>query len=46
MAKLKIIRCSTQSGKIEPKSGDENTFEATTFLFIGFNIPFGVSKKL
>lgn len=29
MAKLQIIRCSIQSSKIEPKSGDENTFEAT-----------------
>ncbi|WP_298841279.1 peptidoglycan-binding protein [uncultured Roseobacter sp.] len=29
MAKLKIVRCAIQSGKIEPKSGDANTFEAT-----------------
>jgi hypothetical protein len=29
MAKLQIIRCAIQSSKIEPKSGDANTFEAT-----------------
>lgn len=29
MAKLTIIRCAIQSSKIEPKSGAENTFEAT-----------------
>ncbi|WP_375229600.1 CIS tube protein [Roseobacter sp. S98] len=29
MAKLKIIRCSIQSSKIEPRSGAANTFEAT-----------------
>ncbi|MBU3030118.1 LysM peptidoglycan-binding domain-containing protein [Paracoccus marinaquae] len=28
MAKLKIIRCKIQSGKIEPQSGPANTFEA------------------
>lgn len=29
MAKLTIIRCAIEASKIEPKSGDENTFEAT-----------------
>ncbi|WP_300038617.1 peptidoglycan-binding protein [uncultured Roseobacter sp.] len=29
MAKLKIIRCSIEASKIEPKSGAANTFEAT-----------------
>ena len=29
MAKLQIIRCSIQSSKIEPKSGDDNIFETT-----------------
>lgn len=29
MAKLKILRCAMKSGKIEPKSGAANTFEAT-----------------